>query len=290
MILLAIYTIIIGCIWALFRCLIGGGFLSDNTMRLKNMNLCKKKLPSKCFISHSYKEHMHIELLKRTAHPETEFYIFPPIDVTPEEMVSNELLKAIDSCNSLTYLTGPDSKKSPWVTLERDYALRNSKPVFCFDLENREIREDTSSPMYLPAFASYLANARSTVLEITKFMSEERSIDVFVDSLDVKPGENFGDAIDYGIINKLERGGYVIIFHSKGLTDSEFIDIEIEAAKNKYSDRILIVSIDDTSLPATLCYNQPIYLYDSEIGKINYNRVDDLIVRLYWLIERNTKA
>ena len=87
-------------------------------------------LPQKCFISHSYKDAGARERLLAQLPKGVEPFVFPPIVVFPEEMVSNKLLDAINACSGLIYLQGGASTQSFWVALERDYALRQRKPVF----------------------------------------------------------------------------------------------------------------------------------------------------------------
>jgi hypothetical protein len=88
--------------------------------------------PGRAFISYSYQDAAALTLLKsllpRAVQPEP----FPPIVVSPEEMVSNDLLEAIRRCRSLIYIDTPASRRSPWVTLERDYARRTGMPVYAF--------------------------------------------------------------------------------------------------------------------------------------------------------------
>jgi len=98
-------------------------------------------------------------------------------------MVSNQLLKAIDGCDSLVYLTGDHSINSPWVTLEKDYALRTNKPVYSFDAAKKRFTRDRSNPMDIPVFPTYSRSDEEQVDRILRVMKDERYFDLFIDGL-----------------------------------------------------------------------------------------------------------
>ena len=52
-------------------------------------------LPHKCFISHSYIDAAACNVLRETLPRDVESCIFPPMNVAPDQMVSNELVSAI---------------------------------------------------------------------------------------------------------------------------------------------------------------------------------------------------
>src|SRR5690242_12395462 len=87
-------------------------------------------LPKKCFISHSFKDAEPRQELLAQLPRDVEPFVFPPIVVQPDQMVSDKLLDAIRACDGLIYLQGGASAQSFWVALERDYALRVGKSVY----------------------------------------------------------------------------------------------------------------------------------------------------------------
>ena len=68
------------------------------------------KMPKKCFISHSYKDTEYVNLLLKMLPHMVKPIIFPPINVTPDQMVSNNLVKAILDCEGLVWLDGGFSR------------------------------------------------------------------------------------------------------------------------------------------------------------------------------------
>ncbi|MCI0713350.1 MAG: hypothetical protein L0154_24555 [Chloroflexi bacterium] len=68
---------------------------------------------------------------------EVEPYIFPPINASPLEFVSNSLIGAVLACDGMIYLNEGFSERSFWVAFERDYALRSQKNVYAYRLSER---------------------------------------------------------------------------------------------------------------------------------------------------------
>lgn len=251
--------------------------------------------PGKYFISHSYRDanvrDKMIERLPRGVEP----FVFPPINVSPTEFVSNPLILAILACDAVIVLRRGFSEKSYWVAFERDYALRAGKPVYSYDplrMVFSRIDPKIQSPLKLPIYPHTMADnyirdrkevneINSKQLSILSFMAKERYFHI----LGMTPGSpvDFGGGVD-GILN---RGGYIIQFLSK-----LYNTIDIQRCESLNSDnaarRTMIALMEDADLPS---WSQPelvIRLYQEENRQvINFNRVDDLIVRLYWMIFRN---
>jgi hypothetical protein len=109
------------------------------------------------------------------------------------------------------------------------------------------------------------------------------------------------------IVERMNRGGYLIVFWSKAAAVSKHVAYEVQFGM-EYSDyyttgvqendfgRVLFARLDDTPLPdwwyrkqkeAPNQVVQPIQLY-TDRERAFTQRLDDLIVCLYWLIYRNT--
>src|SRR5215469_17039559 len=95
--------------------------------RRRRSRFADLNLPKKVFISHAYKDAGARKRLLRLLPRGVESFVFPAINVPPEQMVSENLLDAITVCDGLIYLEGGHSEESFWVALERDYALRLGK-------------------------------------------------------------------------------------------------------------------------------------------------------------------
>jgi TIR domain len=251
-------------------------------------------LPAKCFISHSYADTAARERLLRILPASVEPLIFPPIQARPDEFVSKPLIEAILACDGLIYLRGGASDRSFWVAFERDYALRSGKPVFCYDVGRSELSPDTGKPLDLAMFPSYHGRDRERVRQICQFLDKKRNFDVWLDVEDIRPGTLFAEEIQTGLADRLNRGGYVTVFWSDNARRSAEIEKELATAASgieQINDRVLFALLEPCPLPEFwLRFREPsVQLYGDSERSANH-RIDDLMVRLYWLIYRKTKS
>jgi hypothetical protein len=203
-------------------------------------------------------------------------------------MVSEDLLATIRRCDSLVYFKTPASDASPWVTLERDYALRSGLNVLSFHPDTSLVRRNADGPLDLPAFASYSRRDWPDVERLVRIMKDDRFVDIFVDVEDISAGQEFAKVISETIIERLERGGYLVLFWSEDAARSDFISREFQFALERYRDRILPVALDSSELPNELADVVPVHLRRTRKDPIDLRRLDDVIVRIYWLVFRNT--
>lgn len=251
-------------------------------------------LPAKCFISHAYADAAARDaLLKRLPTGITPF-VFPPITVRPEEFVSDPLIDAVLACDGLVYLRGGASDRSFWVALERDYALRSGKKVFAFDAATGELTRDPGGPLDLAAFASYQRRDAGQVRQIADFLKQKRHFDMWLDVADLSAGGDWQKEISSSLSSRLARGGYAVIFWSRSAGNSEWVKHEIELAANGmagFNDRVLFGLLEPCPLPAFwLQFNEPSVQLFGDAGRTKTQRLDDLVVRLYWLMYRKTKV
>lgn len=235
--------------------------------------------------------------------------MFPPISVSPDEMVSYKLIEKILDYEGLIYLEGGYSDQSFWVAFERDFALRAGKPVFAFSPKTGEFRVHDQPVLKLPVFVSHSPFDRDQVNEIVHFMHGKRFFDVT--SFGILPPSRTTSTdkqIRSTIIEKINRGGYLVACLSKHASESSFVQEEIKLAweygqyhspelDNPNYGRVLFAQLDNTPLPDWLkdiiqtkpdSVVKPVQLFsDKELSATN--RIDDLIVRLYWLIYHNTQ-
>jgi hypothetical protein len=251
-------------------------------------------LPAKCFISHAYADAAARDaLIKRLPTGVTPF-VFPPITVRPEEFVSDPLIVAVLGCDGLIYLRGGASDRSFWVALERDYALRAGKKIFAFDMSTFELTRDTGAPLGLAAFACYQHHDAQGVRQVAKYLNQHRHFDMWLDVEGLAPGSDWSKEISASLANRLDRGGYAVVFWSRAASKSEFVSNEIErAAKGMadFNDRVLFALLEPCPLPDFwLKFNEPWVQLYGDADRSATQRLDDLVVRLYWLIYRKTKA
>lgn len=241
----------------------------------------------KCFVSHAYEDSPALENLRKHIGSQVNLFEFPPISVPPEQMVSNDLIKAIRKSDSLIYIKGGASDNSPWVTLERNFALQSNMDVYYFDTNDGSIGRDTSDPFDLPVYASYSRSDGDRVKNLVDFMARERSFDIYMDE-DMESGANLHQEFDSAILTRLERGGYLVLFWSAEASKSVYVREEIERAYyDEYNYRIIPALMDPTELPPPLQHLYAVRLYQDNSNDVDKRRLDDLIVRVYWLIQDN---
>jgi hypothetical protein len=254
----------------------------------------KTSLPAKCFISHSYADSAARDRLIGTLPHSVSPVVFPPINARPHEFVSKHLIDALLRCDGLIYLRGGASDKSFWVAFERDYVLRTGRAVFSYDIGTGEIAPDTARPLDLAVYASYHRGDKEKVRSICKFLGEERSFDVWLDITSIRPGTLFEDEIKEGLADRLNRGGYMMVFWSHSASRAEWIEDELKTAASqidRLNDRVLFALLEPCSLPTFwMRFNEPSVQLFGDRARPETHRVDDLMVRLYWLIYRKTRS
>ena len=283
----------------------------------------KNHLPRSCFISYAYKDIDVRELLLQKLPAQLTPFLFPPINVMPNQMVSNELVKALLACEALIYLKGGYSATSFWVAFERDYALRSGKPVFSFDPQTLTISPDNSLPLRLAIIANYSTKDNKAFQEIANFMKRERFINVW-SIYDIEGGSEWENVINSNLDQRLAVG-IDLIFWSRGfvmdrLTSGVQYELHQYLSRYKRLPTVLFVLLDNTPMrpewPSSYVspsidlgipsreytlqawrYNLPSlyssfqegvkFYRESQYSKLHH--IDDLIVRLYWLIYQNTQ-
>lgn len=251
-------------------------------------------LPAKCFISHAYEDAAARDALIEHLPTGVTPFVFPPITVRPEEFVSDPLIDAVLNCDGLVYLRGGASDRSFWVALERDYAIRAGKQVFAFDTATGELTRDTGSPLDLAAFASYQHRDADRVRWIADHLNQHRHFDMWLDATDLAAGSNWVKEISASLSGRLGRGGYAVVFWSRAACESKWVNNEIERASKRmarFNDRVLFGLLEPCPLPDFwLKFNEPSVQLFGDRDRSATQRLDDLVVRLYWLIYRKTKV
>lgn len=252
-------------------------------------------LPRKLFMSHSYGDADACQQLIRSLPEAVEPVVFDPVRVAPDQFVSDLLLKSILDCDGLVYLTGGHSKDSFWVAFERDYALRSGKQVFAADNVTLAINGDSSTALDLAAFASYQRNDRDRVHEVIDYLRKERFFDIWDDRELLRGGDLWEKEIEESLESRLKRGGYAVFFWSQSASESTEVREELERASEhvhefNFNDRVLFALLEDCPLPMSwrIFVDPAVQLYGDDQRSAT-NRLDDLVVRLYWLIYRNER-
>ena len=250
-------------------------------------------LPATCFISHAYADAVARDTLIERLPTGVTPFLFPPITVKPEEFVSDPLINAVLANDGLIYLRGGASDRSFWVALERDYALRAGKKVFAFDAATGELTRDMGGPLDLAAFASYHREDAAEVRRIADFLNQKRHFDMWLDVADLALGSNIQQSMSTSLSERLARGGYAVIFWSHAASRSKWVNDDVERAANgmaSFNDRVLFGLLEPCPLPEFwLQFHEPSVQLYGDADRSTTQRLDDLVVRLYWMIYRKTK-
>lgn len=256
----------------------------------------------RCFISHAYRDTELVQQLLSMLPEVAEPIIFPPIEVSPEQMVSNELINAILDCDELIYFDSPNSSDSFWVAFERDYALRAGKTVFRFIPSGNSILLDDSQPINLPITYRYADGDHTIAKRFIQFMLEHRHFDSSTESSrdpNFIPDFGYGVQLFIDVKENLLKGGYLVAFWSKNFLAEldavpesamsfTFNSVLKSGSPNSGPSRIIMALLDETPLPKKLHTLDWVQLYSDNI-RSEYQRLDDLIVKLYWMIYKNRR-
>jgi hypothetical protein len=245
-------------------------------------------LPRKCFISHSYKDAEARQALLMQLPRAVEPFVFPPITVSPEQVVSNKLLDAIRACDGLIYLQGGASVESFWVALERDYALRLGKPAFRYDPATGALSRDLDPAMTLSAHFAY-ARADTDVAEKLEAELRRLYFNVWID-MPLAPDRSHDEkVVESAIDSVIQDGGYVLVLVTRRTTKSDWVRTQIDISVRNIYGRVLYVLVEDCDAASEArTTKQWVQIYGDNVRSW-VHRIDDLIVRLYWLIYRNTR-
>jgi TIR domain len=253
-------------------------------------------LPKRCFISHSYKDSAIRQQLIDSLPKEVQPIVFPSITARPSQMISRNLISTILRCDGLIYLEGGYSQASFWVAFERDFALRARKKVFAFTPQTSHLRLDTSAPLHLPIFLCHSGTDKdyTRIERILRFMRVGRFFDIWLDQVEIGVNDTWWFALLENIQKCLHSGGYLLVFWSADAARSGWIKeqlaIVLRVTPSHQSPKLLFALLDETPLPsfAQSLEEETIAIYGKN-NTLEMHGIDDLIVRLYWLIYRNTQ-
>lgn len=261
------------------------------------------------FISHAYKDAEIRDQMIDKLPQGVESYIFPEIGPPPNELVSERMLAAVADHDGLIYLKRNKSALSAWVALERDYAIRIGKPVFAYDPKTERFEKHDGGPLDLQVYFSMAIEDQRdrSHKRILTFMQQKRYFTSLYREMNFT-NDDFEAHLKKDMIKRFNRGGVMVIFWSEHAPNSDVVKFELDYAfKNNQKKNVVFALLDETPLledfsdqseelivriysnfnsfaTKKLFLNQQ---KDDDDGKSATQRVDDLIVRLYWLIFRN---
>jgi len=265
----------------------------------RRSTFAKLNMPHKCFISHSYRDADARDRLLSLLPRSVEAVVFPPIMVEPDKYISSKLIEAILGCQGLIYLTREASAESFWVSFERDFALRAKKQVYAYDQTKETLTPDTGVPARMPIYTCYARLDHHAVQRIVQFLCNERDVANVWSEVNISKFIRNQDATRMAALDYCANsGGYVVVFWSQHSYDDQPMMQEIEMAKDAmFGSRFLVAQLDDTPVPKMLFppdlnfasvhsitpRTEQVQLYGDDVQS-QAHRIDDLVVRLYWLI------
>lgn len=241
------------------------------------------------FISHAYSDEMDVENLLTLMPSSFVPILFPVIKVVPQEYVSSPIIDAIRNAPALIFLESAASRDSFWVNFERNVAFDFGVPVYAWNADTGSLRAVRGihplmrAPAILPLHASREAAVTD---EILQWAQDKRGFQI----------ERFTahSMTDYVIELQEFEGAYVAFASRDTVSQVSTWDVENKFDQDKFP-RLIVACLDDPRggwIPRRWRrFMQPgrgVSVVDlTDRGKItpySRNRVDDLIVRIHWVV------
>lgn len=171
------------------------------------------------FVAHAYTDAGALRQLLGSPLPDGAVArVFPPVTVSADQRVSDDLIAAIRASDGLVYLRTKVSTASFWVAFERNYALRLGKPVYAFAPGIGTLVRD-EGPAVDPAVAVTWNLAVSpdsfAVRDVALQLAERHGFDILGDKWQ-RLDNDFRQMMDSpdGLRAKIDEGGIVLLFLS----------------------------------------------------------------------------
>jgi hypothetical protein len=257
------------------------------------------KLPKKCFVSHSYRDEAVLLSLRKILPAHVETVIFPREEPQRDRAVSDGIVPRILECEALIYLMGGYSKNSSWVHFERDFALRAKKRVIAYDPKRGQLLLDNDDPIELRVQVLVSLEQEKRARTMLAWMRDRRHFDI----ADVKPVRRMDEI--QGLAERLCTAQKLVLWLLDdetaavagllldGIDDFEDYFVR-DMPEGWWPPPMMFARIDprwakatsaDPDIDAYIRENDArrhaIDLVEGVGGdELNWNRVDDLIVRL----------
>lgn len=272
--------------------------------------------PGACFLSHAYADKGALADLKRLLPASVEPVVFPREDSDPRRAVSNGIVPVIRRAQSLIFLRGGGSGTSMWVSFERDYALRAGLPVYSYDPDDATLSRDDGAPVALAPEFLVSRESYGRAEALIRWLIAERSF-----SIDKKPTVLRMKEIPGQVVYILDSGRPVVwliddqiqavvgLAHTLGDDELEQFDRDehpgFEYWQSWIADSSIYARIGGSEPAAESDGERRFLMYESDPVRrafdrgygidltanvnrdsINWNRADDLVVRLTLLAQR----
>ncbi|HVQ13284.1 MAG TPA: tetratricopeptide repeat protein [Vicinamibacterales bacterium] len=255
-------------------------------------------LPTNPFVSHSYQDRRSVELLRQSLPEYVKPVIFEPITAAPTEAISDNLISGVLGADGFIAIDSPTSNSSFWTAFERDLAARNGKRMYRFDPEARTFTRYRVNPRKLWIPSIYHPDDVNDVDKIIRWLVDKRSFESF----ETKEG-----AGELGPLSEMEPGRrerylfslrtygavYLVFLSRNFVSDDNLLRHAFTQAVEHpgatmfcWLDRIedleAVAMIEQLQrAPRETTYALSTRPTDPAF---NAHELDDLMVRLYWLL------
>lgn len=257
-------------------------------------------LPTFPFISHAFADDKSLKMLINMLPKYVKPVVFEAINVPPTEVVSEKLINGLLGAEGVIWIDSDVSNSSFWTVFERDLAIRKEKHVFRFDPKIKSITPYKAKPRNLWIAHLYHKDDILDVNHIMRWLVDERSFEAFNDPkkfgersfppfIEIDPKER-----EFHLMSFRSFGAMYVIFISRSFVqDNNLLQHTVEQLKHHPLSTIICwldlpdsfdksVLVNELKLiPKTNSYtfqNRP------SAAVFNKHQIDDLMVRLYWLV------
>jgi len=207
--------------------------------------------------------------------------------LSDDSEIEDLIKREIDAREWFIFANSENSRKSKWVTLEREYIARtDSKKILTVDINNDEEVEELLYKILhnLRVFISYSENDGSLLAKRLADELERNDYLVFQDEMNITVGSACAEVI-VNVISEASKEGAVIALLTEKALSSSFVKNEIKLALNE-GGNIFPVIVGDIELPIDmkmLLAPYPHYKLsqnatDAEISKL-VDEISDYILR-----------
>lgn len=235
------------------------------------------------FLSHSHDDIDIIRKIRNTLEQER----FEPLCfylkcLSDDSEIEDLIKREIDAREWFIFANSENSRKSKWVTLEREYITRtNSKKIITIDLDDQKDITDVINGILhnLRIFISYGYKDIQIAKRIADKLKEKDYL-VFIAPESIPVGSNYREIIP-AAINEASQEGCVLALLSAASINSALVTKEIEYAICK-GGNVIPVFLGDFELPIVLQF----YLSRIQAYRLSENPTDEEIDRMIDAIGR----
>jgi hypothetical protein len=258
-------------------------------------------LPTKVFISHSYADKDALAVLMAALPDYVEAIIFEPIVVPPSDYVSEKLISGVLGAAGFIFIDSAASRASFWTAFERDLAERNQKRMFRFDPATRRLASHSQKPRQLFLAHLYHPADADDVSRIMRWLIDQRSFEAFddpdQDGEQIPPfSQQEAQRRDRILFSARTFGTIYLLFLSNNLLKDDRLRTHAVEQVTLHPRSTMICWLDrpedllqgDATRQLTHVPEDGSYTLSARPTDPSFNvhELDDLMVRLYWLLHQ----